>query len=61
MHGSYAAVHAAVELDFGFDHGEAGSITEDTYFALLIAEHGRGVIGKAPTDVLLLILLRAYV
>ena len=40
MHGSYAAVHNAVELDFGFDHGEAGSITEDTYFALLIAEHG---------------------
>ena len=26
MHGSYAAVHNAVELDFGFDHGEVGAV-----------------------------------
>ena len=40
MHGSYCAVHNAIERDVGFDHGIAGSITEDTYFALLVADRG---------------------
>jgi acyl-coenzyme A synthetase/AMP-(fatty) acid ligase len=35
MHGSFVVVQQAVEEQLGFDHGFAGSITEDTYFALL--------------------------
>jgi hypothetical protein len=40
MHGSFVVCQNAVEIDFGFDHGLEGSITEDTFFAMHIAEHG---------------------
>lgn len=40
MHGSFVVCQQAVELDFGFDHGMEGSITEDTFFAMHIAAHG---------------------
>jgi len=33
MHGSFAIINQAVETAIGFDHGEAASITEDSYFA----------------------------
>lgn len=34
MHGSFVVCQAGVEVDFGFDHGIEGSITEDTFFAM---------------------------
>ena len=34
MHGSFVVCQNKVEQDVGFDHGLAGSITEDAYFAL---------------------------
>lgn len=34
MHGSFVVVQDAVERMIGFDHGPAGNITEDAYFAL---------------------------
>jgi egghead protein (zeste-white 4 protein) len=34
MHGSFVMVQDAVERMIGFDHGPAGNITEDAYFAL---------------------------
>lgn len=34
MHGSFVVANHVVEETFGFDHGIAGSITEDAYFAL---------------------------
>ena len=34
MHGSFVVCQNKVEMDVGFDHGLAGSITEDAYFAL---------------------------
>ena len=34
MHGSFVVCQNAVEQAVGFDHGLAGSITEDAYFAL---------------------------
>ena len=40
MHGSFVVCQNAVEIDFGFDHGVEGSITEDTFFAMHIASHG---------------------
>ena len=40
MHGSFVVCQNAVEIDFGFDHGLEGSITEDTFFAMHIAAHG---------------------
>lgn len=40
MHGSFVVCQAAVEIDFGFDHGIEGSITEDTFFAMHVAAHG---------------------
>ena len=39
MHGSFVVCQAAVEIDFGFDHGIEGSITEDTFFAMHVAAH----------------------
>ena len=33
MHGSFVVCQNA-EIDFGFDHGVEGSITEDTFFAM---------------------------
>jgi beta-1,4-mannosyltransferase len=41
MHGSFVVCQTAVEEDVSFDHGLAGSITEDAYFAL--AARGFGV------------------
>lgn len=38
MHGSFVVVHNKLEQAIGFDHGPAGNITEDAYFAL-IARH----------------------
>ena len=38
MHGSFVVCHNAVEKAIGFDNGLNGSITEDTYFALLAWE-----------------------
>jgi len=44
MHGSFAVVNQALEEQVGFDLGEAGSITEDSYFALKAAsEYSVGV------------------
>jgi egghead protein (zeste-white 4 protein) len=34
MHGSFIVINQAVEASIGFEHGWAGSITEDAYFAL---------------------------
>ena len=41
MHGSFVVCQSAIEEDVSFDHGLAGSITEDAYFAL--AASGIGV------------------
>ncbi len=38
MHGSFVVVQNRLEAAIGFDHGPAGNITEDAYFAL-IARH----------------------
>ena len=40
MHGSFVVVQNAVEKLIGFDNGLVGSITEDTYFALLAWQAG---------------------
>lgn len=40
MHGSFVVVNNDVERAVGFDHGFAGSITEDTYFALALQARG---------------------
>jgi len=40
MHGSYVVCQNAIERKLGFDHGMAGSITEDAYFALLAYSKG---------------------
>ncbi len=40
MHGSYIVIHNSVERLIGFDHGPAGHITEDAYFALLAQSAG---------------------
>lgn len=40
MHGSYVVTSHATEAMVGFDHGLEGSITEDTYFALLCSARG---------------------
>ncbi|KAL1508416.1 hypothetical protein AB1Y20_004525 [Prymnesium parvum] len=40
MHGSFVVCQNAVEMHFGFDHGLEGSITEDTFFAMLVASKG---------------------
>lgn len=40
MHGSFVVCQTAVEADVGFDHGIAGSITEDAYFALVARVEG---------------------
>lgn len=40
MHGSFVVVNNGVERAVGFDHGFAGSITEDTYFALVLQARG---------------------
>jgi egghead protein (zeste-white 4 protein) len=40
MHGSFVVVNNEVERAVGFDHGFAGSITEDTYFALSLQAQG---------------------
>jgi egghead protein (zeste-white 4 protein) len=42
MHGSFVVCPNAVEQLIGFDHGIVGSITEDTYFALLARTYGIG-------------------
>ena len=42
MHGSFVVCQNAVEMHFGFDHGMEGSITEDTFFAMLVASKARG-------------------
>lgn len=42
MHGSFIVVNNAVEQAIGFDHGFAGSITEDAYFALMAQSRGVG-------------------
>ncbi len=42
MHGSFVVVNNAVEQAIGFDHGFAGSITEDAYFALMAQARGIG-------------------
>lgn len=34
MHGSFVVVNHGLEKQIGFDHGPAGNITEDAYFAL---------------------------
>jgi egghead protein (zeste-white 4 protein) len=42
MHGSFIVVNNGVEQAIGFDHGFAGSITEDAYFALMAQSRGVG-------------------
>lgn len=40
LHGSFIVVNQAVEASIGFDHGWAGSLTEDAYFALMAQAAG---------------------
>jgi len=40
MHGSFVVCPNRLEQSIGFDHGLAGSITEDAYFALLASAQG---------------------
>lgn len=40
LHGSFIVINHAVERLIGFDHGAAGSITEDSYFALVAQQLG---------------------
>ena len=40
MHGSFVVIQNAVEQLVGFDNGLTGSITEDTYFALMAWSKG---------------------
>lgn len=40
MHGSFVVCPNSVEMDVGFDYGVAGSITEDTFFAMKAAAAG---------------------
>jgi egghead protein (zeste-white 4 protein) len=42
MHGSYVVIAQSVEAEVGFDWGLEGSITEDTFFALLCMSRGVG-------------------
>ncbi len=40
LHGSFIVINQTVERLIGFDHGTAGSITEDSYFALVALRLG---------------------
>jgi egghead protein (zeste-white 4 protein) len=42
MHGSFILVRNSVEKAVGFDLGPAGSITEDTYWSLVLSASGHG-------------------
>jgi egghead protein (zeste-white 4 protein) len=42
MHGSFILVRDSVEKAVGFDLGPAGSITEDTYWSLILSASGHG-------------------
>lgn len=40
MHGSFVVINQGLEKQIGFDHGAAGNITEDAYFALTAQSMG---------------------